>query len=69
MSNRSTRRRFIKASTAAGLGITLMPAVSWGRVLGSNERLNLAVIGTGGMGTSHTRNLVCLLYTSDAADE
>ena len=58
MSNRSTRRRFIKASTAAGLGVTLMPAVSWGRVLGSNQRLNLAVIGTGGMGTSHARNLV-----------
>lgn len=48
----------MKASAASGLGVTLMPAVSWGRVLGSNERLNMAVIGTGGMGTSHARNLV-----------
>ena len=36
----------------------MLPAVSWSRVLGSNERLNMAVIGTGGMGTGHTQRLV-----------
>ena len=56
--SRSTRRRFLRTTAATSLGATLLPAVSWGRVLGANERLNMAVIGTGGMGTGHTRNLV-----------
>ena len=35
-----------------------MPASSWARVPGAAERLNMAVIGTGGMGSSHLRRLV-----------
>ena len=54
----SSRRRFLKQTTAAGVGASMLPAVSWSRVLGSNERLNMAVIGTGGMGTGHTQRLV-----------
>ena len=54
----SSRRRFLKRTTAAGVGASMLPAVSWSRVLGSNERLNMAVIGTGGMGTGHTQRLV-----------
>ena len=53
----SSRRRFLKTS-AAGVSATLLPAASWGRVLGANDRLNMAVIGTGGMGTGHTQRLV-----------
>ncbi|MCH2135166.1 MAG: Gfo/Idh/MocA family oxidoreductase [Phycisphaerales bacterium] len=49
-----TRRRMLTATA----GSMLLPAVSWGRVLGSNNRLNMAVIGTGGMGTGHLRGLV-----------
>jgi predicted dehydrogenase len=53
-----TRRRFIQSTTAASAGLSLLPAASWARVLGANDRLNLAVIGTGGMGTGHTRSLM-----------
>lgn len=55
-----TRRSFIKSSAAAaagvwsaGAGLSFLPAVSWGRVLGSNDRINIGVIGTGGQGTYH----------------
>jgi len=36
----------------------VLPASSWARVLGANQRLNIAVIGTGGMGTGHLQRLV-----------
>ncbi|NNF44650.1 MAG: Gfo/Idh/MocA family oxidoreductase, partial [Phycisphaerales bacterium] len=49
-----SRRAFISSSAA----LATLPAASWARVLGANDRLNLAVIGTGGMGTGHTRSLV-----------
>lgn len=49
-----TRRTFVRAAVA----VPLLPAASYARVLGANERLNMAVIGTGGMGTSHARGLV-----------
>lgn len=44
-----TRRTFIRTSTAA-TGLAFLPAVSWSQVLGANERVNVAAIGTGGMG-------------------
>jgi predicted dehydrogenase len=50
-----TRRTVVRTAAASPL---LLPALSWGRVLGANERLNMAVIGSGGMGTGHLRNLV-----------
>ncbi len=34
-----------------------LPAAAWPRVGGANGRINLAVIGTGGMGSHHTRSL------------
>ena len=52
-----SRRRFIQGSAAVAFAGAL-PASSWARVSGSNDRLNIAVIGTGGMGTAHTRSLV-----------
>ena len=52
-----SRRQFIK-SAAATSALAAMPAASWARVLGSNDRLNLAVIGTGGMGHSHLHGLM-----------
>ena len=52
-----SRRSFIKTmgivSGATSLG-GLMPS----RVLGANDRINFAVIGTGGMGTGHLKSLV-----------
>jgi hypothetical protein len=36
-----------------GAGLSFLPAVSWGRVLGANDRIHVGVIGTGGRGTYH----------------
>jgi len=47
-----TRRRFIKAGTAAAA----LTAVSWNRILGANERVGIGVIGFGLVGRIHTRN-------------
>ena len=55
-SSRLTRRRFIQ-STAAASGWLALPAARALGVLGAGERLNLAVIGTGGMGQAHLRGL------------
>ena len=52
-----TRRRFIQTTAAASVVLS-SPAASWARVLGANDRLNLAVIGTGGMGRGHTNELM-----------
>src|SRR5690349_16137997 len=51
MQSRATRRTFVKSLAAAGLAAAT-PASSWARVLGANERLNIASIGTGGKGRS-----------------
>ncbi|MCP4839952.1 MAG: Gfo/Idh/MocA family oxidoreductase [Planctomycetes bacterium] len=50
-----TRRTVVQTAALAPL---ILPAASWGRVLGANDRLNMAVIGTGGMGTGHLSQLV-----------
>ena len=52
-----TRRRFIQSSAALSAAYFL-PAASWARVLGANERINIAVIGCGGMGSSHLGDLM-----------
>ena len=49
----TARRDFLKQATAA---FTLAAAGS-ARALGANDRLTVAVIGCGGMGTSHARTL------------
>ena len=54
----ATRRLFLKSTTAMAAGLAWMPRRSYARVLGANDRLNMAVIGTGGMGSGHTRGLV-----------
>lgn len=48
---RTSRRQFLKQVTAAGAALSL-PALSYGRVLGANDRLRIASIGTGGKGWS-----------------
>ena len=50
-----SRRTIVKTVAASPL---ILPAMSWGRVLGANDRLNMAVIGTGGMGTGHLQRIV-----------
>lgn len=53
----SSRRSFIK-TTAAVAGAASFGGVIPSKVLGANDRINIGVIGTGGMGTGHLRGLV-----------
>ena len=57
---RMDRRQFITTSAAgaAALGVGALGAPASGRVLGANDRLNIAVIGCGGQGTGHLGRLV-----------
>ena len=59
-SGKMSRRDFLKATVAttavAGLGLSGAPAS--GRVIGANDRINVGVIGCGGKGTGHLRDLV-----------
>lgn len=48
------RRHFLHQSTAAAM----LSAASYDRVLGANDRMIVAVVGPGGMGTNHIRTLV-----------
>jgi predicted dehydrogenase len=48
-----TRRDFMKSTMAAGAAMAMLSPNS--RVLGANERLRVAVIGTGGQGWGHMR--------------
>ena len=65
-SSREDRRTFVKtvAAGAAGLAVGLpassaarMPAKSYRRIVGANEKISLGVIGLGQMARSHMRNL------------
>src|ERR1700733_10579696 len=53
-----TRREFLDAlaGSAAGLAIATT-AKSYGQILGSNDRLNFAVIGLNGRGYAHLASL------------
>ena len=53
----SSRRSFIK-TTAVAAGAASLGGVIPSKVLGANDRNNIGVIGTGGMGTDHLRGLV-----------
>ncbi|MGO8815069.1 MAG: Gfo/Idh/MocA family oxidoreductase [Terriglobia bacterium] len=55
-SSQVSRRGFIKA---AGLGgATLAAAPAWGRILGANDRINVALIGVGCRGNDHLELLL-----------
>src|SRR5438876_7618627 len=46
------RRSFLAASAAAGAAISL-PAASYARVAGANEKINIGFLGTGGRCQQH----------------
>ena len=48
---RTSRRRFLKQVAVAGAALSI-PAASWSRVFGANDRLRVASVGTGGKGWS-----------------
>jgi hypothetical protein len=70
----SKRRDFIKKFTAGTAGLALggvaygLPAKNYDRIIGANDRLNIAVIGLGGRGVLYDKaislkeNNVNLIY-------
>ena len=48
-----TRRTFLKTTAT----LPFLSSLSYGRILGANDRMNIAFIGTGGMGTAHAKDL------------
>ena len=57
MTKSTTSRRQFLGQTAAGLSSTaLASAYSAGRVIGANDRINVALIGLGNIGTRHLRH-------------
>jgi predicted dehydrogenase len=50
---RITRRTFVKATAT----VPFLSSLSFSKSPGANERLNIAFIGTGGMGTAHAADL------------
>jgi predicted dehydrogenase len=57
-----SRRRFLKSGTALAAGALAMTARSHARVVGANERLNLAIIGCGHIAnTEHMKALLPML--------
>ncbi|HEY3323445.1 MAG TPA: Gfo/Idh/MocA family oxidoreductase [Planctomycetota bacterium] len=53
-SSKFSRRGFLKGALATGAALACWPK---GTVLGANERINVAVIGVGGMGGGHVKQL------------
>src|SRR5690349_10074503 len=55
----SNRRSFLKqVGAGAAVGTAALSAASYARAGGANERMVVAVVGPGGMGTNHIRTLV-----------
>ena len=50
-SNPLSRRSFLKTTTLGGAALAAGPA--WGRILGANDRINVACIGLGARGSEH----------------
>lgn len=65
MSTSINRRQFIKQSSAAALGLTLLPGFT--RKVAASDRLRVAHIGLGGMGTNHMRWFAALPEVEVAA--
>lgn len=55
-SEKMSRRRFLRTSASIGAGVSAVLHAK--RVLGANDRVNMGVIGVGGMGGHHLKRLV-----------
>src|SRR5262245_16712476 len=53
-----TRRNFVKAAASAGVALSAASRPVQARILGANDRINLAVIGVGGRGRGLLREVV-----------
>jgi predicted dehydrogenase len=52
-----SRRAFVKTA-AASAGTAVLTTSAWAKTVGANDRIQLGVIGVGGMGTGHVSSLV-----------
>ena len=57
MSSQISRRDFVKA-TVTTTGAVALSSLAAARVHGANDRIQMGVIGVGGMGTGHVGGLV-----------
>ncbi len=57
MRHRSSRRRFLKNTALAGIGIFVVGAGRTAQCRSPNEKLNVGVIGAGGRGGSNTKSV------------
>ncbi len=57
MSRRTSRRRFLKSTAVAGIGVTILATGRIGRGQSPNEKLNIGIIGSSGRGGSNTRSV------------
>ena len=48
--NKINRRNFVKSAVAGGAALAAMPAQSYSRIVGANERINIGIIGCGNRG-------------------
>lgn len=65
-----SRRKFIRNSAGLGLSASLGPVVSstaksYSRIINANERINMGVIGCGGMANAHMSALLKMKETDD----
>jgi predicted dehydrogenase len=74
----TSRRDFIKQVTATGIGMTLggltLSAKSYANIVGANERINLAIMGTNGRGAGMAGNFqsfdnVNVLFVCDVEEK
>lgn len=56
-----TRRGFLKTTGAAAVAASMLTAKSWARSVGANDKLNMAVIGCGGIAGHHLDRLLPML--------
>lgn len=66
------RRRFLKSAAAAGVGLTILPSGVLSGTNAPSNKLNLALIGTGGRGKAHfgsvkSENVVALCDVDERA--
>jgi predicted dehydrogenase len=54
----SSRRSFLKKTTAAGSAVILSPTIVSANAFGANDRINAAVLGVNGRGKSHISGLM-----------
>src|SRR5690242_18338756 len=74
MSPKMDRRSFLKGATVGGAGLLFLRDSSLAFGTEANDKLNIAVIGAGGMGggdlnnvAGHGQNIVAICDVSDAA--